>query len=318
MKKNIISILTLTLIVFSCKNEIPKMEYQILTEDIDNFWEAHDALKDSKDSIATFQSFYIDKATPEFKKFIELRGFFTEEYVALAKNKPRFLKTIRPLLEAIKNDRAKIDEIYLKMARLYPTFKAPNICFAISPTRTGGTTDKGLILIGAEIAAVDPKIVDLTEITGFLKNVFESKNGNVIHLVAHELVHTQQILGDNENVSLLSQAITEGAADFIGSLLIGEQIMNPAIFNYGEANEKDLWTEFYQDVKNNKGFSDTDWFYNYNSNRPADLGYYIGYKICQSYYKKNEDNKSAIKEIIEMKDPKLFLMKSGYMNKFDN
>lgn len=290
------------------------MEYQILTEDIDNFWEAYDALQNSKDSIATFQSIYINKATPEFKKFIALRGFFTEEYVNLAKNKPKFLKSLRPLLESIKNKREEIDKIYKKMAELYPDFKAPNICFAISPTRTGGTTDKGLILIGTEIAAVDPKIVDISEITGFLKNVFESKNGNVIHLVAHELVHTQQFLGDNENESLLSQAIAEGAADFIGTILMGEQTMNPAIFKYGEANEKELWNEFYQDVKDNRGFSDTDWFYNYNSDRPADLGYYIGYKICEAYYKLAKNKEEAIKNILEMKDSDSFLKKSKYLN----
>jgi len=231
MKKRIISIVILSLIVYSCKKEIPKMEYQILTEDIDNFWTAYDALENSKDSIATFQSMYIDRATPEFKKFIELRGFFAEEYVNLVKNKSRFLKTLRPLLESIKHQREEIDHIYTKMAKLYPNFKAPNICFAISPTRTGGTTDKGLILIGAEIAAVNPKVVDISEITGFLKNVFESKDGNVINLVAHELVHTQQIFRDNENESLLSQAITEGAADFIGTMLMGEQTMNPSILD---------------------------------------------------------------------------------------
>lgn len=318
MRKSIISILTLTLIVFSCKKELPKMEYQILTEDIDNFWTAYDALKSSKDSIATFQSMYIDKATSEFKKFIELRGFFTEEYVALVNNKPKFLKSLRPLLESIKNKRGEIDNIYTKMAELYPNFKAPNICFAISPTRTGGTTDKGLILIGAEIAAVDPEIVDLSEITGFLKNVFESKSGNVIHLVAHELIHTQQLLGDNENESLLSQAITEGAADFIGTILMGEQTMNSAIFNYGEAIEKELWNEFYNDVKDNKGFSDTDWFYNYNSNRPADLGYYVGYKICENYYNHANNKKQAIKEILEMQDANDFLEKSKYKMKFNN
>lgn len=38
------------------------------------------------------------------------------------------------------------------MAHLYPGFKAPDISFAISPMQTGGNTDKGLILIGAEIA----------------------------------------------------------------------------------------------------------------------------------------------------------------------
>src|SRR6202011_5457692 len=50
--------------------------------------------------------------------------------------------------------------------------------------------------------------------------------------------------------------------------------------------------------------------------RPADLGYYIGYKICEAYYRQAADKKAAIKAILEIKDFKEFLKASRYERKF--
>jgi hypothetical protein len=49
--------------------------------------------------------------------------------------------------------------------------------------------------------------------------------------------------------------------------------------------------------------------------RPADLGYYVGYKICEAYYQAARDKKQAVKDILEMKDFNEFLKDSGYEQK---
>ena len=315
MRKYLLTLLIGIIILASCQEKpekTKKLNYQITTSDLDNFWAAYDSLKTSKDSIRTFQKLYLDKASPEFEKFIKLRDFEAKDYVDWIKATPKFWKTVRPLTMEVKEKREKFDEIYLKMDELYDNFQPPNICFAISPIRTGGTTSQGLILIGTEIASVNPKFVDISEIDGFIKKVFQNSTGDINSLIAHELVHTQQPKGDNEDSSLLSQSITEGSADFIGSLILGKLTMNKAIFEYGEENEKALWNEFKQDVKAKRALDDTDWFYNYNSNRPADLGYYLGYKITESYYKNSTDKKRAIKEILEMENAEEFLKNSKY------
>lgn len=304
------------LILTSCKshNNFQQIDYRIITKDLDNFWLAYDSLESSLDSVSTVQRLYIDKATPEFQKFLDLRNFTAKQYVDWIKHKPKFWKTVRPLTLAVKGKRPNIDSVYQKMLIMYPYFKAPDINFAISPIQTGGTTDKGLILIGTEIAVVNQEKVDISEIDGFMGEVFKHSTGDIMSLVTHELIHTQQPSGDNENESLLAQAITEGSADFIASLILGEQSMNRAIFDYGERNQKQLWMEFSADIKAGKSFEETDWFYDYNSKRPADLGYYVGYKIAESYYNYASDKKQAIKEIIEMDDPIEFLKKSKYNN----
>ena len=46
--------------------------------------------------------------------------------------------------------------------------------------------------------------------------------------------------------------------------------------------------------------------------RPADLGYWMGYKISKAYYDRASDKRGAVKEILLFKDPKAFLEASGY------
>ena len=50
----------------------------------------------------------------------------------------------------------------------------------------------------------------------------------------------------------------------------------------------------------------------------TDLGYYIGYKICESYYQSAKDKKQAIKDILEIKDFNQFLIDSKYEAKFSS
>lgn len=285
--------------------------YRMVTTDIDNFWSAFDALEHSKDSIRTFQEMYIDNASPEFKKFLALREFTATQYIDKIRSYPKFWNTIRPLtILSVKEKRDEINSIYDEFSKLYPDFDPPNICFAISPIATGGNAIEELIFLGTEIAAVDPDRVDVSEIKGFMGDVFQNSNGDITSLVTHELVHSQQPNIDNVTKSLLSQAIIEGSADFIATLILGRQTMNNAVFEYGEKNQKELWAEFTTDMETNKTYDETSWFYNYSEARPADLGYYLGYKIVEAYYQNAMDKKQAIKEILKMEKPEELLKKS--------
>ena len=289
---------------------------QITTSDIDNFWYAFDQLAVREDSVRVFQELYIDKASSEFKKFLKLRNFTAEEYVRSVRKLPKFWNSVRPMTEQIKYRKKELIPFFKKMEAVYPEYEQPDVCFAIGTLRTGGTTTQGLILVGAEIAAADSTI-DKSELEedNFMRMVLGS-TGDIIAMVAHEAVHTQQPTGDNENASLLKQAIIEGGADFIASLLLAQQTMNKVTLDYGLKHEETLWKEFYKDVKEERSFDDTDWFYDYRSNRPADLGYFIGFKICEFYYNQSADKGQALEDIIEMTDPVEFLEKSRYREKF--
>jgi uncharacterized protein YjaZ len=60
------------------------------------------------------------------------------------------------------------------------------------------------------------------------------------------------------------------------------------------------------------------WLYqgDQSKDRPADLGYYMGYKIAEAYYKRAADKKQAVKDILQIKDFHQFLAASGYAEKF--
>lgn len=109
----------------------------------------------------------------------------------------------------------------------------------------------------------------------------------------------------------------EGSADFIGELISGKHI-NKLAFKYGSKNEKQLCSEFVEimDDLNYHG-----WLYGSKGKekgRPNDLGYWIGYKICDSYYKNNNNKKEAIRDILNIQNFHDFLIKSEYLASYMN
>ena len=290
--------------------------YDIETADIRNFWLAFDLLetaKTKKDSIEIIQKEYINKSTEYFKEFIKVRDFTAEEYVSKIQLYPKFWKSVRPLTEAIKDQKDKIEEVFTRYRKELPNYKQPNICFAIGCLRTGGTVSNDLILIGSEIAASNSE-VDKSEMTGWVASAI-GNNGDIVSMVAHEIVHTQQY--DSGKIKfgrnyLLQQTMSEGIADFITLELINKNI-NQSIYDYGEKNECSLKKVFLEDIRKSPNDLGT-WLYkgSQTENRPRDLGYFIGYKIAKEYYEKSIDKKKAIEEMLDRKNYKKIFKKSGY------
>lgn len=288
-------------------------ETDISTLDINHFWEAYDSLATSQDSVATFQRLYIDRATPGFIAFIKAREFTAKEYVTLIKRYPKFWISIRPNTERIASRKHEVEEVFNRFKILYPDFKPPKVCFAIGGLRTGGTTTSDLILIGSEIASAD-STTNKIEFTGWLQYVI-GNTGDIVAMVAHEAVHTQQpknfaFIKGQMNHRLLSQSLHEGAADFIGMQVTG-YVINKTQYAYGIKHEAELWKEFQPQMLNNDLSS---WLYNGNKagDRLADLGYFVGARICESYFNRSTNKEKAIREIIRMKNNKKFLKRSGY------
>jgi uncharacterized protein YjaZ len=134
----------------------------------------------------------------------------------------------------------------------------------------------------------------------------------VVCIVIHELTHYQQKAKGEE---LITAVMTEGAADFIAELITGNQI-DENIKPYGDSHEQELWRKFQEDTAKNDF---APWLYNGDDEKrvdPPDLGYYVGYKICQSLYEILPDKAAALKTIIAMKDPKAIIEQSGYSQRF--
>lgn len=300
---------------------VKAQEYSFETRDIDNFWTAYDMLysaEDFEDSVNIIQTHYIDNATDGLKEFINLRNFTAEEYVIKLAQYPKFWKSVRPLTVSIVDSKPIIDSIFTTYSSLLPDYQQPDICFAIGCLRTGGTTRDNLILIGAEIAAADTT-VDKSEMDGWLSSII-GNTGNIESMIAHETIHIQQFSHFFIRFSsqpLLTQAILEGVADYIPKKFLDLEI-NSAVYDYGQNHECSLWNEFRADIQNNsKNYK--NWLYKGNQQgKPADLGYFMGYKIAEAYYENEEKKQKALKWLLDPRKYKKLYRKSDYNEKACN
>lgn len=297
----------------------PENRKTVQTADIDHFWQAFDNLKNCRthaDSVGSFQRLYINRATDGFIDFLKARSFTAEEYVQTVAKLPKFYASIRPNTYEVKNAAPLIEETFARFKELYPNFKPFKVCFAIGTLRTGGTVSDKFVLIGSEIST-STKHVDLSELNGSAMSKVMAQGDDIVqkikNIVAHESVHTQQ--GRNQDSTaircdLLYACMSEGFCDFIGELIAQGQI-NKVAQEYGDAHEEQLWQQFKAEMCGTKA---ENWLYNFATvkDKPADLGYYIGYKIARAYYEKATDKKKAIIDILELRNPLDLLEKSGY------
>jgi hypothetical protein len=300
----------------------PENKKTVQTLDIDHFWEAFDNLKNCKshnDSVGSFQTLYLDRGTDGLKDFIEARQFTAEKFVNAVAEVPKFYNSVRRNTYEVKNAVPLVEQIVTKFQSLYPNFKPFKVCFAIGLVNTGGTVSNKFLLIGSEVSTTT-KFTDVTEFnnSAYSKQLVSGDNvvQKIKNIVAHEYVHTQQNTAIDKNTitcGLLYMTMKEGFCDFIGELLSGSQI-NLVAQEYGDQHEEQLWQEFKSELCNS---SAKNWLYNYSivKEKPADLGYYIGYKIAEEYYKNAKDKKQAVIDIIEMNDPITFLQISKYDQK---
>lgn len=309
MKNALLTIISLFVFGISFSQEKQIIE----TKDIDNFWSAFDKLKyatSESDSINIIQTDYINQSTEYFKEFIRLRNFTAKEYISLIRKYPKFWNSVRKETEKVKYRKAEIEKVLDVYETALPNFKRPDICFVIGCLRTGGTTSNNLILIGTEIAASTTG-TEKSELSIWLKSVIGT-TGDIVSMVSHETIHTQQ-KGKLKN--LVEFTINEGTADFLSEKIAGFNI-NTISFKYGIENDCALKAEFLNDFSKNKtDFS--KWLHNggKSTNRPADLGYYIGYKIAEEYYLNAEDKKKAIIDLLDKKNYMKIFKNSGYIKK---
>jgi len=282
---------------------------RLITTDIDHFWKAYDDAK-SDYCLGVFQREYFDKGSEGLKAFKRLR-IDQCSFIETLAGHPRYYASIRESTFKVKTMEGPIRASFRKFKAMYDHAVFPSVYFLIGCLNAGGTpTDTGL-LIGTEMygrTTDTPK----DELSDFLKQVLQPVD-QLPHIVAHEFTHYQQKYPADAQ-TLLAQSIKEGSADFIAELISGRHI-NTRLHAYGNPRERELWEEFKTEM-NGRRYG--NWLYNglTAKDRPADLGYYVGYKICEAYYRNASDKKQAIKDILEIKDFGQFLQTSKYEKKF--
>lgn len=312
MKK--LTILFLTLILTnSCEEKYSKNQ-NVITSDVNLFWNAYDQIiqeNDSVQQVELIQTEYIDKGSIGLEKIIQVRNYSPEQYIELINKYPKYWKSIKSNTLKADSLTNELNQGIAKFKNIYPKMKPAKIYFTIGAMRTNGTTMDSLVLIGSELAMADTE-TDISEFEGRTKEWLETFFGTnpidgLVLLNVHEYVHTQQNpIPDN----LLHQVLYEGVAEFVSVKAMNKPSNTPAI-EFGKNNpqvketfEKEMFFE-----------RTNDWMWSNSTNKfnVRDLGYYIGYAIAEEHYNKAEDKQKAIATLIE-----LDYSRPGEIDKFIN
>jgi hypothetical protein len=280
-------------------NAAAPFKQQFVNADIDNFWIAYDKVTATKDSALQYsylKEFYLDKGTEGLSSLLQVRNYTVKDFISAINSYPKFWQSLRQNSLNIKTLYAQIETDIEKLKKLYPSLQPSVIYFLTGAFRTGGTILKNRVLIGCELSLGDATTV-IDEFPGYRQNFYKENKPkeNIALLCTHEYIHTQQ----KEPVdNLLSYCIYEGVAEFISCLATGKKSNTPAIY-FGKANQQKVVNKFLEDMYFGNTFS---WLWGENDNelKIRDLGYYIGYEICERYYNLAADKAKAVKDLIEL------------------
>lgn len=284
---------------------------KVFTEDITNFFAAFDQVAkytSPAEQLNAIQTLYVDKASSGLKDFMALGGGNPQKWLNYIRFNKEYLVEMRPYLEAVSAQTPIIQDKFEQIKRIYPNFKDGNIYFIIGCGFVGGTPMKQTnnLLLGAEVL-VQKKNVDWA-----------------IPSAIHEFMHLQQKDGNGQ---LLTQTVNEGVAEFLSEVFWGKDLAangHAPHLQYGNKNQDKIWKKFRSEMfVINKGF--LGWLYGSKSvagKEIQDLGYFIGYKICKSFYEKTEDKALAIKTLLELdlsSDERIraFVLQSGFLKSKD-
>jgi hypothetical protein len=318
MKRTLIPLLGLLLAGAACQNTSTEF---VSTADVYRFWEAYDqivATDDTSNQRILLRSLYLDPGSPGLDALRERRGYTEDVYLNAIRSYPQFWSSVKENTLRSAEFAEEIEAGVAKFKDLYPAMRSAQVYFTVGALYTGGTTLDSLVLIGAEIAMADSSIVttELPERLGENLSRFFATNpiNDVVLLNVHEFVHTQQ---NANGYDLLSQCLYEGVAEFVSVLALETESAVPAV-DYGQENAELVRTAFAQQVGSPHW---NDWLYNNFENDfgMRDLGYYVGYAMCESYYDQVDDKKAAIARMIELNytdttEVESFINDSGYFD----
>ena len=252
------------------------------------------------DSSCTVLEEYFRGASRGLRAYDSKLGMNRRQLCTAVRKAPERYSGLAAKLAGFDSAVAQVDSIFARFRAIYPQGRQPGVYFVVGAGMAAGTTthtSDPVVLIGVERAG-DPS--------------------RLASVVAHEFVHTQQdypwigILTGGPSFlrgTLLRQSIMEGSANLIAELVTGVPSRN----EYAETHEAELWADFSREM-HDKDYS--RWLWNGGNpkrgDRPADLGYWIGYRITKAYYDRAADKARAIHDILTIRDFDRFLTESAY------
>lgn len=280
---------------------------RIETGDVTRFLGVLDALRTARSyndsALILFQQYYLP-GSPGLRAFIRLRVGSPFELMDQITARHDYYAHLPESLARLAETGTEIRAALRRFKSLWADARFGDTYFLVGRMNSGGTVSRNMLLIGAEMYGKDAA-APTGALNGWEKNVLADLS-MVPTIVVHELMHFNQPAVMNPN--LLVQALREGGADFVAEQVTGRNI-NAHVHAWAAPREAALWAEF-KAAMHGSDFS--RWFGNDSPERPADTGYYIGYKIAEAHYHRSADKSRALGEILRVSDADAFLAASGY------
>jgi hypothetical protein len=294
-----IAMITVVLAAISGAWGIPAQaaEPVIETSDVDRFYAIYDAAG-GRPTAEALQHDYIDPGSDGLHALARMRNVTGQSIASAIAKRPEIYSKARACIGVLPRVRKRLAVALRKLETIYPEARLPPITIAVGrgkPVGVGGRETGAQIGLEALCATdwINPDVED-----------------RFVGVAMHEYAHVQQAVpfSELENATVLSASLEEGAAEFVAELTTGS-ISFTYMSGLIAGRETDIETAFAADIDKTDV---SDWLYNSTPEKPADLGYWVGYRIVKSYYQHADDKRQAMRDIFEMTNPKGFLAKSGW------
>jgi hypothetical protein len=272
-------------------------EPAIHTEDVDLFYKVYDAA-DGRPTAEQLQRDYLDAGSDGLHHLAKLRNVTGERIAQTLAQRPQIYTKAKECLAVLPRVRERLQIAFRELARLYPQARFPPVTIAVGRGKP--------VAVGSPVTGIQVGLEALCATEWLNPNVED----RFVYMMAHEYAHVQQVpdLVDLEKLTVIEGSLMEGAAELVAEVIAG----HTGYWHFKEltkGREKEIETAWVadQDKRDVK-----DWFYNGTAEKPGDLGYWVGYRIAKAYYQRASDKRAALRDILEMTDPKAFLAKSGW------
>jgi hypothetical protein len=269
-------------------------------DDVARFYKVYDAAQEHP-TAEELQRDYLDPGSPGLHHLAHIRNVTGDTIATALVAHPRIFADAKHCMAVLPRVRLRVAVALRTLGHLYPKAEFPPVTIAISRGKPVGVADSTGVIIGLEALCA----------VGYLNANVEDR---FVHTIAHEYTHVQQalqspILYSDPNPTLLDSSLIEGAAEFTAALISGEIGFHSPYAPSNEALDTEIETQFVADEDKTDR---SQWIDNGTLTTPGDLGYWVGYRIVKAYYEHAANKRQALRDILEMKDPKEFLARSGW------
>jgi hypothetical protein len=298
--------LALCLCAFTRTTTDPR-KAEVVTTDVAHFWQAFDdaAKVPWAQRVEIYRKEYFDRASQGLKDFDAQRHVTPESLAARVEQHRAGYATLRPYINQVVDQKPVIQAGFRKLAALYPGIKLPaHVYFVVGPQHGAGMNSPNGIILAADVFATPPGTpYEYNRITP----------AYVPFAAVHETIHFNQAYETGDQSTLLQQVINEGTADFITSLVVQQPDVRQMTdrWQYGCPREQALYAQF---AKERNRVETSPWLFDHHpaTGWPPDMGYWLGYRIAQTYYHRAADKHAALTALLQVTDFQKLLAESGY------